>query len=62
MLSMALAQHMGFILTRTQWQQSLPPMDLLWNVTQSPGTVPITSWNGKEYYTHKPACAAAEGM
>lgn len=62
MLSMVLAQHMGFILTWTQCQQSLPPVDLLWNVTQSPGTVSITSWNGKGCYTHKPACAAAEGM
>lgn len=62
MLSMVLAQHTGFILTWTQWQQSLPPVDLLWTVTQPPGTVSITSWNGKGCYTHKAARAAAEGV
>lgn len=61
MLSMALAQHTGFILTWTQWQQSLPPglalecHSISWHCIHY-----LLEWKG--CHTHKPACAAAEGM
>lgn len=61
MLSLVLAQHTGFILTWTQWQQSLPPWIALechsisWHRIHY-----LSEWKG--CHTHKPACAAAEGM